>query len=131
MVIGDEEREKHNFTHKNLDILGFQDHSVVLKIFKSTSISVVCSRWEEPFGRTSLESSSCGCAVIITNRGGLPETITNGVIIEKLSKTNVYNVTLVHDNRFLTWFVRDMEGYSNPDGQTMFNTYKQYFTPIL
>ena len=46
-------------------------------------------------------------------------------------KTNVYNVTLVHDNRFLTWFVRDMEGYSNPDGQTMFNTYKQYFTPIL
>ena len=91
VVIGDEEREKHNFTHKNLDILGFQDHSIVLKIFKSTSISVVCSRWEEPFGRTSLESSSCGCAVIITNRGGLPETITNGVIIEKLSKTNVYN----------------------------------------
>ena len=35
------------------------------------------------FGRTSLESSSCGCAVIITNRG-LPE-ITNGVILENSS----------------------------------------------
>ena len=91
IVIGDEEREKHNFSHPNLSILGFQDHNTVLEIFKSTSISVVCSRWEEPFGRTSLESSSCGCAVIITNRGGLPETITNGVIIEKLNKANVYD----------------------------------------
>jgi len=91
VVIGDEEREKHNFEHKNLNILGFQDHSKVLNIFKLTSISVVCSRWEEPFGRTSLESSSCGCAVIITNRGGLPETITNGVIVEKLSKKNIFN----------------------------------------
>ena len=35
---------------------------------------------EEPFGRTSLEASSRGCAVIISNRGGgLPETITNGI----------------------------------------------------
>jgi len=90
VVIGDEEREKHNFEHKNLNIMGFQRHNTVLKIFRSTSISVVCSRWEEPFGRTSLESSSCGCAVIITNRGGLPETITNGVIVEKLSKNSVY-----------------------------------------
>jgi glycosyltransferase involved in cell wall biosynthesis len=91
VVIGDEDREKHNFEHKNLNILGFQDHSKVLNIFKLTSISVVCSRWEEPFGRTSLESSSCGCAVIITNRGGLPETITNGVIVEKLSKKNIFD----------------------------------------
>ena len=91
VVIGDEEREKHEFKHKNLNILGFQGHEKVLKIFKQTSISVVCSRWEEPFGRTSLESSSCGCAVIITNRGGLPETITNGVIVDKLTKSNIYN----------------------------------------
>ena len=91
VVIGDEEREKHNFKHKNLNILGFQNHSKVLEIFKQTSISVVCSRWEEPFGRTSLEAASCGCAVVITNRGGLPETITNGVIVEKLSKKNVFD----------------------------------------
>ena len=91
VVIGDEEREKINFSHENLSILGFQKHSKVLEILKKTSISVVCSRWEEPFGRTSLESSSCGCAVIITNRGGLPETITNGVIVEKLNKSNIYS----------------------------------------
>ena len=50
----------------------------------------MCSRWEEPFGRTSLEASSNGCAVIISNRGGLPETVTNGVILETLSVENLY-----------------------------------------
>ena len=101
IVIGDEERESHIFKHKNLNLLGFQNHKNVLNI-KKTSISVVCSRWEEPFGRTSLESSSCGCAVIITNRGGLPETITNGVIIDKLNKKNVFNAIdkLIKNKKF-------------------------------
>ena len=90
IVIGDEEREKINFYHERLNIMGFKSHNDVIKIFKKTSISVVCSRWEEPFGRTSLESASCGCAVIITKRGGLPETITNGIILNKLSKNSVY-----------------------------------------
>ena len=90
IVIGDEEREKIKFNHERLNILGFKNHDEVIKIFKKTSISVVCSRWEEPFGRTSLESASCGCAVVITNRGGLPETITNGIILNKLSKKNVF-----------------------------------------
>ena len=91
IVIGDEEREKILFSHPRLKIIGFQKHSEVINIYKKTSISVVCSRWEEPFGRTSLESASCGCAVIITNRGGLPETITNAVILDNLSKQSVYD----------------------------------------
>jgi glycosyltransferase involved in cell wall biosynthesis len=90
VVIGDEEREKIHFNHKRLKLLGFKNHKDVIKIFKKSSISVVCSRWEEPFGRTSLESASCGCAVIITNRGGLPETITNGIILNKLNKNEVF-----------------------------------------
>ncbi len=90
-VVGDEPREKLNFKHKRLHILGFQNHNKVLKIFRDTSIAVACSRWEEPFGRTSLEASSRGCAVIISNRGGLPETITNGIIIRNLNVENIYN----------------------------------------
>ena len=65
IVIGDEPREKLVFKHKNLKVLGFQNHSKVLSVFKKTSIAVACSRWEEPFGRTSLEASSRGCAVIV------------------------------------------------------------------
>ena len=84
-VIGDEKREKIELNHKNANLLGFKKHSDVINIFKKSSIAVVCSRWEEPFGRTSLEASANGCAVIITNRGGLPETITNAKILKNLS----------------------------------------------
>ncbi len=89
-VIGDEPREKFNFVHKNLHILGFKKHSYVLKNFEKTNIAVVCSRWNEPFGRTSLEASSRGCGVIISNRGGLPETITNGIILKELNVKNLF-----------------------------------------
>ncbi len=85
IVIGDEQRDKIDFKHKNLKKYGFLKHNKVLDIYKKSNIAVVCSRWEEPFGRTSLEASSNACAVIISNRGGLPETITNGIIIKKLT----------------------------------------------
>ncbi len=91
-IIGDEKREKIKLSHKNADILGFKKHDEVIKIFKKTSIAVACSRWEEPFGRTSLEASANGCAVIITNRGGLPETVTNAKILRNLSVKNLENV---------------------------------------
>ena len=90
IVIGDEPRDKIDFNHKNLNKLGFKKHSEVLKIYKRTSIAVVCSRWEEPFGRSSLEAAANGCAVIISNRGGLPETITNGIILKKLTSEEIF-----------------------------------------
>ena len=90
IVVGDEPRDKLKFNHERLNQLGFINHKEVLKIYKKTSIAVICSRWEEPFGRTSLEAAANGCAVIISNRGGLKETITNGVILKKLDHTNLF-----------------------------------------
>ncbi len=84
-IIGDEKREKIILKHNRADILGFKKHNEVLDIFKKTNIAVACSRWEEPFGRTSLEASANGCAVIITNKGGLPETVTDAKILKKLN----------------------------------------------
>ena len=89
IVIGDERREKIQLKNKNVSVLGFVSHKKVLKVFKKTSISVVCSRWEEPFGRTSLEASANGCAVIISDRGGLPETTTNSIILKELNTKNL------------------------------------------
>ena len=90
IVIGDEPRATLNFKHKRLKNMGFLNHDQVLKIFEKTSIAVACSRWDEPLGRTSLEASSRGCATIISNRGGLPETITHGIILKDLNINNVY-----------------------------------------
>ena len=90
IVIGDEPRDKLIFEHKNLKNLGFVSHASVLDYYKKASIAVVCSRWEEPFGRTSLEAAANGCAVIISNRGGLPETISDGIILNELTSDNIY-----------------------------------------
>ena len=99
-VIGDEKREKIELKHRNANLLGFKRHNEVVNIFKKSSIAVVCSRWEEPFGRTSLEASANGCAVIITNKGGLPETITNAKILKTLSVSELKKIlnSLIKNN---------------------------------
>ena len=100
-VFGDEPREKLFYKHKNLKLMGFKQHEVVLNNFKKSSVTVVCSRWQEPFGRTSLEASSRGCAVIISNRGGLPETVTNAIILKKLNHNSLYKElsNLIENNK--------------------------------
>ena len=90
IVIGEEPREKLIFEHKNLIVKGYTKHENVLNLLNKVSISVVCSRWEEPFGRTSLEAASRGCAVIISNRGGLPETAKNAIILKYLNINDLY-----------------------------------------
>ena len=90
IVIGDEPREKILFKHKNLKIVGFASHEYVLKTLESVSVSVVCSRWDEPFGRTSLEAASRGSAVIISNKGGLPETNRSAIILKSLSSKDIF-----------------------------------------
>ena len=91
VVVGDEPRERHIFKHKNLKIYNFRENSFVLNLLKKSSIFVACSRWEEPFGRASLEASSLACATIITNRGGLIETTKHPIIINNLDTKTLYN----------------------------------------
>ena len=104
IVVGDEPREKIIVEHPRVNHMGFQTHKKVLDIFKETSISVVCSRWNEPFGRTSLEASSRGCAVIISNRGGLPETTSDALILKELTVATLYKSIkkLILDKSFRT-----------------------------
>ena len=90
-VFGDEPREQLIFKHKNLLLLGFKDNTYILNSLKKISISVVCSRWNEPFGRTSLEAASRGSAVIISNKGGLPETSSAAIILKKLNSQTLFN----------------------------------------
>ena len=55
---------------------------------------------EWAFGRSSLEASSRGCAVIISDRGGLKETITNAIVIKELNYINIYkSIKSLIDNK--------------------------------
>jgi glycosyltransferase involved in cell wall biosynthesis len=89
--IGDESRKRPIINHNNHKELGFLKHKKVLKFLNKSEIVVVPSRWEEPFGRTALESASRGCATIISNRGGLPETTDFRVVLKKLNDKELYS----------------------------------------
>ena len=73
---------------------GISKTSKCNKNFQKSSIAVACSRWDEPFGRTSLEASANGCAVIITNKGGLSETVTNAKILNNLVQKNYKKILI-------------------------------------
>ena len=90
VVFGDEHREKLKFTHQNMKIFGFRKHTDIVKYLEKVSISIICSRWEEPFGRTSLEAASRGCAIIMSNRGGLPETTNHAIKLDNLDSNEIF-----------------------------------------
>jgi len=112
-VYGDEPREQLFFRHKNLKISGFKNNTYILNDLKKISISVVCSRWEEPFGRTSLEAASRGSAVIISNRGGLPETAPDAIKLIKLSTAHLFDAIemLIINKKKLLYFQK--KNYKN------------------
>ena len=88
--LGDEDRRNIYINHTNHKELGFVNHKRTLNILNRSEIAIVPSRWEEPFGRTSLEATSRGCATIISNRGGLRETTDSAIVLKKLNSNELY-----------------------------------------
>ena len=84
IVYGDEKREFYDFNHKRLKIFKWTSHKKIINLYKISSISVVPSTWQEPFGRTAMESSDMGNAVITSGYGGLKETSFKPIIIKKI-----------------------------------------------
>ena len=91
VAIGNEPREKFNFKHKNFKVLDWIQHKSILNYYSNASISVVPSKWLEPFGRTAMESAAHGCATITSKNGGLPETFYNDLFLSKLTVDELFN----------------------------------------
>ena len=80
------------------------DYRTVQEWFKTSSIAVLPSKWEEPFGRTVLEAVNNGCAVVTSNKGGIPEIISDcGIMVNEVSpKTLAENINaLIRDKDLL------------------------------
>ena len=103
-AIGNERRETYNFAHKNLNVIDWLPHKEILNFYKKSSISVVCSRWQEPFGRTAMESAAYGCATITSDRGGLSETFKTNLILKDLNSKSLENLIskIITNRKFLT-----------------------------
>ena len=89
IAAGNEKRESYTFNHKRFKIIKWSSHKKIINIYKSTSISIVPSRWDEPFGRTAMESSDLGNALITSGKGGLLETASNPIVLKKVNKKNI------------------------------------------
>lgn len=62
------------------EMTGYLPHADMLERLRCASIAVLPSLWDEPCGLVHIEASACGCAVITTNRGGIPEMLEKSAI---------------------------------------------------
>lgn len=60
---------------KQVEFLGNQTHDALPAIMNRHRVLVVPSMWDEPFGIVALEGAACGCVVVGSSGGGLPEAI--------------------------------------------------------
>ncbi len=76
--------------HKNVLFFGKIDNKSLPMYYSAADVLVVPSVHEEGFGRVILEALSCGTPVVGSNRGAIPEAITEE--IGKLIKVNPKNI---------------------------------------
>jgi len=78
--------------HKRIIFHNFKKNNYVKEFLKKSSISVVPSVWNEPFGRTLIESINSGTATISSNKGGLKEInkFFKTLILNKIDKKTIY-----------------------------------------
>ena len=60
---------------RRVTFVGPASPAQIAEIYNAHRIAVVPSVWEEPFGIVALEAIACGCAVVGSLSGGLPEAI--------------------------------------------------------
>ena len=74
----------------NTKVLGFLSNQNVKQIMSESSLIVIPSLWDEPFGLVAAEAMSCGVGIISSNSGGLPEIIKeSGILIENINEKKI------------------------------------------
>jgi glycosyltransferase involved in cell wall biosynthesis len=59
----------------HVTFVGSQTQDSVARLLQRHEVLVVPSLWEEPFGVVALEGAACGCIILGSDGGGLPEAI--------------------------------------------------------
>jgi glycosyltransferase involved in cell wall biosynthesis len=80
---GDQEGELKAFCQtNNLNHVRFLGHiHSVPELFASADLVVIPSEWMEAFGLVAAEAMACGCAIIASDAGALPEVIADAGVI--------------------------------------------------
>jgi glycogen synthase len=97
-----------------VQFLGTRRGEELAAIFNKHKILVVPSRWDEPFGIVALEGLACGCVVVGSSGGGLPEAIGDcGVTFPNGNDKRLAEVLsdLLRDESFLTTYLQNREAH--------------------
>ena len=71
-------------------MIGFIDSTNLNQIVSKSSIIVIPSIWQEPFGLVAAEAMSHGTAIVASNVGGLPEIIKkHGILINNINSVKI------------------------------------------
>lgn len=105
MIIGDgpeklnlQEFASNAQLDQKVHFLGIKRGEELVNLLQQAKIVVVPSLWEEPFGIVALEAMACGCIVIASNIGGLPEAVGNcGELFEPGNHLDLANkIKMIH-----------------------------------
>lgn len=67
------------FPNKNIVYAGWARNPK--EIYSRIDLLIVPSQWHEPFGRVAVEATFHGVPALVSNRGGLPETVTPRLVL--------------------------------------------------
>jgi glycosyltransferase involved in cell wall biosynthesis len=67
---------------------GARSHTQILEFYRSATVFVFPSVWDEPFGMPIVEAMACGLPVVATRGGGIPEIVHDGKTGIPVSKGN-------------------------------------------
>lgn len=80
-----ENRSRELGIYDQIRFTGALEQDEIAQELNQHKVMVVPSVWDEPFGIVALEGLACGCKVVVSNRGGLPEAVEkHGWLLENL-----------------------------------------------
>lgn len=65
--------------NENIEYLGFLSSHELWQKMSEVQLVMVPSRWAEPYGLVAIEAMACGAPVLVSDAGGLPEKVKDGV----------------------------------------------------
>ena len=87
----------------NVKFTGYLPYEKSQTLMQKSEILVVPSIWNEPFGLVVAEGMLCGCAIITSNKGAIPEVIEDkGIVLENINvKKIISSLELLINNSSL------------------------------
>jgi len=88
----------------NVKFLGAIQGEALVKELNRHQLMVIPSRWREPFGVVALEGLACGCVVLASDGGGLPDAVgPAGLLFRRGDLTDLTRQLqiLLHDSSLL------------------------------